>query len=114
VFCYGRKLKKKKKNQRVLVIYSVGIGFFVMYFLDIDACFFVLKALEEVEKNFGTMRCMLCGDGEAEPNMDQVRQLVQEICKEDIIALLVHKLPTLGWEVSFFRNFSEHFVAHMA
>jgi len=46
--------------------------------------------------------------------MDQVRQLVQEICKEDIIALLVHKLPTLGWEVSFFRNFSEHFVAHMA
>ncbi|XP_059452972.1 uncharacterized protein LOC132183626 [Corylus avellana] len=56
------------------------------------------KALEEVEKNFGTMRCMLCGDGEAEPNMDQVTQLVQEICKEDIIALLIHKLPTLGWE----------------
>lgn len=56
------------------------------------------KALEEVEKNFGTMRCMLCGDGEAEPNMDQITQLVQEICKEDIIALLIHKLPTLGWE----------------
>ncbi|KAE8076928.1 hypothetical protein FH972_015546 [Carpinus fangiana] len=56
------------------------------------------KALEEVEKNFGTMRCMLCGDGEAEPNMEQVTQLVQEICKEDIIALLIHKLPSLGWE----------------
>lgn len=74
----------------------------------------VLKALEEVEKNFGTMRCMLCGDGEAEPNMDQITQLVQEICKEDIIALLIHKLPTLGWEVSFFWNFIEHFVVYMA
>jgi hypothetical protein len=101
----------------VLVIYYVGIGFFVMCFLDIDAFFFfffVLKAQEEVEKNFGTMRCMLCGDGEAEPNMEQVTQLVQEICKEDIIALLIHKLPSLGWEVSIFRNFCEHFVAHMA
>jgi calcium binding protein 39 len=56
------------------------------------------KALEEVEKNFGTMRCMLSGDGEAEPNIDQVIQLAQEICKEDVIALLIHKLPILGWE----------------
>ncbi|KAF5465597.1 hypothetical protein F2P56_015583 [Juglans regia] len=56
------------------------------------------KALEEVEKNFGIMRCMLCGEGDTEPNADQVTQLVQEICKEDIIALLVHKLMILGWE----------------
>lgn len=56
------------------------------------------KAMEEVDKNFGTMRCMLCGDAETEPNVDQVTQLVQEICKEDIISLLVHKLPILGWE----------------
>jgi len=56
------------------------------------------KALEEVEKNFATMRCMLSGDGENEPNADQVTQLAQEICKEDVIALLVHKLPILGWE----------------
>ncbi|XP_028796322.1 calcium-binding protein 39 isoform X2 [Neltuma alba] len=56
------------------------------------------KALEEVEKNFATMRCMLSGDGESEPNMDQVTQLVDEVCKEDVIDLLIHKLPTLGWE----------------
>ncbi|KAF7813715.1 calcium-binding protein 39 [Senna tora] len=56
------------------------------------------KALEEVEKNFVTMRCMLCGDGESEPNMDQVSQLVEEVCKEDVIDLLIHKLPSLGWE----------------
>ncbi|KAK4283584.1 hypothetical protein QN277_000520 [Acacia crassicarpa] len=56
------------------------------------------KALEEVEKNFVTMRCMLSGDGESEPNVDQVTQLVDEFCKEDVIDLLIHKLPTLGWE----------------
>ncbi|KAK7835165.1 putative mo25-like protein [Quercus suber] len=44
------------------------------------------------------MRCMLSGDGENEPNADQVTQLAQEICKEDVISLLVQKLPILGWE----------------
>ncbi|KAK6930064.1 Mo25-like, partial [Dillenia turbinata] len=29
------------------------------------------KALEEVEKNFVSMRCMLSGDGETKPNVDQ-------------------------------------------
>ncbi|MED6133387.1 hypothetical protein PIB30_027812 [Stylosanthes scabra] len=56
------------------------------------------KALEEVEKNFASMRTMLSGDGESEPNMDQVSQLVEELCKEDVLTLIVHKLPTLGWE----------------
>ncbi|KAL2341211.1 hypothetical protein Fmac_009151 [Flemingia macrophylla] len=56
------------------------------------------KALEEVEKNFVTMRTVLSGDGETEPNLDQVSQLVEEICKEDVLTLLIHKLPILGWE----------------
>ncbi|XP_068327031.1 uncharacterized protein [Pyrus communis] len=56
------------------------------------------KALEEVEKNFTTMKCMLSGDGETEPNMDHVSQLALEICKEGVLDLLIHKLPILGWE----------------
>ncbi|XP_068333156.1 uncharacterized protein [Pyrus communis] len=56
------------------------------------------KALEEVEKNFTTMKCLLSGDGETEPNMDQVSQLALEICKEGVFDLLIHKLPILGWE----------------
>ncbi|THG04434.1 hypothetical protein TEA_003282 [Camellia sinensis var. sinensis] len=44
------------------------------------------------------MRVMLCGDGEVEPNMDQVSQLTLEICKEDVLALFIHKLPILEWE----------------
>ncbi|KAK7245754.1 hypothetical protein RIF29_40603 [Crotalaria pallida] len=56
------------------------------------------KALEEVEKNFATVRTMLSGDGESEPNLDQISQLVEEICREDVLTLLIHKLPILGWE----------------
>jgi hypothetical protein len=67
----------------------------------IDACCTSLQALEEVEKNFVTMRTMLSGDGESEPNLDQVSQLVEEICKEDVLTLIIHKLPILGWEVRF-------------
>lgn len=56
------------------------------------------KALEEVEKNFATMRVMLSGDGEVEPNPDQIAQLTLEICKEDGLTLLMDKLPLLKWE----------------
>lgn len=65
------------------------------------------QAMEEVEKNFVTMRCMLIGDAEVEPNADQVLQLTQEICKEGVIDLLIHKLPVLGWEVSYILQFSQ-------
>ncbi|KAF6145221.1 hypothetical protein GIB67_041416 [Kingdonia uniflora] len=56
------------------------------------------KALEEVEKNFVLMRQMLSGDGEVEPIAEHVLQLTSEICKEDVLSLLIHKLPILGWE----------------
>ncbi|XP_074567638.1 uncharacterized protein LOC141824279 [Curcuma longa] len=56
------------------------------------------KAHEEVEKNIQSIRQMLSGDGELEPNQDHVSQLTLEICKEDVIALFIHKLPTLGWD----------------
>lgn len=58
------------------------------------------QALEEVEKHFVAMKNMLSGDGDVEPNADQVSQLTLEICKEGILGLFVHKLPILGWEVS--------------
>ncbi|KAL9248532.1 Calcium-binding protein 39-like protein [Drosera capensis] len=55
-------------------------------------------AMEEVEKNFSTMRYMLSGDGETEANTEQVLQLAVEMCKEDVLTLLVHKLPLYGWQ----------------
>lgn len=56
------------------------------------------KALEEVEKNTTAMKTTLSGDGEIEPVADQILQLTLEICDEDVISLLFHKLPILGWE----------------
>ncbi|KAH6808819.1 Mo25 family protein [Perilla frutescens var. frutescens] len=56
------------------------------------------KGMEEVEKNIMAMRTMLSGDGEVEPNAEQITQLTLEICNEDAISLLFHKLPILGWE----------------
>eukprot|EP01018_Ginkgo_biloba_P025962 Gb_11217 [translate_table: standard] len=56
------------------------------------------KALEEVDKNLQAMRQMLLGDGETEPNSEQILQLTLEACKEDLLELLVQKLAILGWE----------------
>ncbi|KAG8063308.1 hypothetical protein GUJ93_ZPchr0003g16508 [Zizania palustris] len=42
---------------------------------------------------------MLSGDGEAEPNQEQVLQITLEICKEDVLSLFVQNLPSLGWGV---------------
>ncbi|CAN0856194.1 Calcium-binding protein 39 [Linum grandiflorum] len=55
------------------------------------------KASEEVEKNLVSMRYMLSGDGEVEPNMEQVSQLAVEVCNEDVLTLMVHELLNLGW-----------------
>ncbi|XP_039828724.1 putative MO25-like protein At4g17270 isoform X3 [Panicum virgatum] len=57
------------------------------------------KALEEVEKNIASLRLLISGDGEVEPNQEQVLQITIEICKEDIISLFVQNLPSLGWTV---------------
>ncbi|CAL9163451.1 unnamed protein product [Musa hybrid cultivar] len=66
-------------------------------FLSLDTTTFA-KALEEVEKNVLSMRQMLSGDAETEPNQDHISQFVVEICKGDVLALFIHKLPTLSWE----------------
>ncbi|KAJ6794262.1 calcium-binding protein 39-like [Iris pallida] len=58
----------------------------------------VPKILEEVEKNIASLRQMLSGDGETEPNQDQVSQIACEICKEDVLSLFVQKLPSLEWD----------------
>lgn len=63
-----------------------------------------IQALEEVEKNFATLRVMLSGDGEVEPNPDQIAQLTLEFCKEDGLTLLMDKLPLLKWEVVYHNS----------
>ncbi|XP_010228597.1 putative MO25-like protein At5g47540 isoform X2 [Brachypodium distachyon] len=57
------------------------------------------RALEEVEKNISSLRQLLSGDGEAEPNQEQVVQITVEICNEDVLPVFVQNLPSLGWGV---------------
>ncbi|XP_066387920.1 putative MO25-like protein At4g17270 [Miscanthus floridulus] len=57
------------------------------------------KALEEVEKNISSLRLLIFGDGGVEPNQEQALQITLEICKEDVISLIVQNLPSLGWGV---------------
>lgn len=47
------------------------------------------------------MRQLLSGDGDVEPNQEQILQFAQEMCKEDVLSLFAHKLPMIGWDVSF-------------
>lgn len=49
---------------------------------------------------------MLSGDGEAEPNQEQISQIALEIYKEGVLSLFVHKLPSLGWDVSFLLTYT--------
>ncbi|RLM86427.1 calcium-binding protein 39-like [Panicum miliaceum] len=56
------------------------------------------KALDDAEKNILTLRHTLSGDGEVEPNQEQVLQIALEICKEGVLSLFVQNLPSLGWE----------------
>jgi len=56
------------------------------------------KALDDAEKNILTLRHTLSGDGEVEPNQEQVLQIAIEICKEGVLSLFVQNLPSLGWE----------------
>jgi calcium binding protein 39 len=63
---------------------------------------FSYQALEDVEKNVFTLKQTLSGDGEVEPNQEQVLQIALEICKEGVLSLFVQNLPSLGWEVWYF------------
>jgi calcium binding protein 39 len=47
------------------------------------------------------LRHTLSGDGEVEPNQEQVLQVALEICKEGVLPLFVQNLPSLGWEVCY-------------
>lgn len=50
------------------------------------------------------MRHTIAGDGEVEPNQEQVLQIALEICKDGVLSLFVQNLPSLGWEVSYIHD----------
>lgn len=55
------------------------------------------KAGEEVSKNLFQIKFILYGDGENEPQPDQVAQLAQEVYNNDVLQLLVQNI----WRFEF-------------
>jgi calcium binding protein 39 len=56
------------------------------------------KLVEEVSKTLFSMKSILFGDGEQEPQPDQVAQLAQEVYSTDLLALLVSHIGQLEFE----------------
>ncbi|XP_073397022.1 uncharacterized protein [Physcomitrium patens] len=56
------------------------------------------KSMEEVDKNLKAMKDLLLGDSDTEPNAEVVAEVIQEICKIDVLELIVQKIPTMDWE----------------
>lgn len=57
------------------------------------------KASEEVSKNLFQMKIILQGDGETEPQPDQVAQLAQEAYNNDLLQLVVQSISRFDFEV---------------
>ncbi|EPQ27412.1 uncharacterized protein PFL1_04950 [Pseudozyma flocculosa PF-1] len=56
------------------------------------------KASEEVSKNLYQIKVILYGDGENDPQPDQVAQLAQEVYNNDLLQLLVRDISKLEFE----------------
>ncbi|KAI4364405.1 hypothetical protein MLD38_020501 [Melastoma candidum] len=94
-FSFFRASRPKTPQELVRAIKDSLMGLDTKTIVEVKA---LEKALEEVEKNFSTMRSMLSGDADVEATADQNPQLALEMCKEDIIPLIIHNLHILGWE----------------
>ena len=58
------------------------------------------QATEEISKNVTAMKQILQGDGEHEPNPDNVAQLANEIYASGLIPLIITNLPRFEFEVT--------------
>lgn len=54
---------------------------------------------EDVSKNLSQMKAILYGDGESEPQAEQVAQLAQEVYNQDVLQLLVLNIWRFDFEV---------------
>eukprot|EP00002_Diphylleia_rotans_P039219 TRINITY_DN9047_c0_g1_i1.p1 TRINITY_DN9047_c0_g1~~TRINITY_DN9047_c0_g1_i1.p1 ORF type:complete len:338 (-),score=89.74 TRINITY_DN9047_c0_g1_i1:512-1525(-) len=56
------------------------------------------KNIEEITKHIQSMKFILVGDGENAPAPDQIAQLANEICHQDLLPLLIQYLGDLDFE----------------
>jgi len=60
----------------------------------------MLQAAEDVSAHLSTVKSMLCGSGDAEPQSEVTAQLAQEIYNANLLEQLIGDLPKIDFEVS--------------
>lgn len=59
----------------------------------------VVKVAEEVSKNLGSLKEVLCGTGDKEPQTEAVAQLAQELYNTNLLIALIANLQKIDFEV---------------
>ena len=59
-----------------------------------------IKVAEEVSKNLSSLKEVLCGTGDKEPQTEAVAQLAQELYNTNLLITLIANLQRIDFEVS--------------
>lgn len=61
--------------------------------------FFCLQVAEDVSKNLSSLKEVLCGSGDKEPQTEAVAQLAQELYNTNLLIALIANLQRIDFEV---------------
>ena len=61
---------------------------------------FLFQAVEDISKTLTTMKAMLYGSGDQEPQTELTAQLAQEMYNNNMLLLLIQNLARIEFEVS--------------
>lgn len=68
----------------------------------------VIKVAEEVSKNLASLKEVLCGTGDKEPQTEAVAQLAQELYNTNLLISLIANLQKIDFEVGGKNTFFLH------
>ena len=71
---------------------------------DKDWFYYHYKVAEEVSKNLSSLKEVLCGTGDKEPQTEAVAQLAQELYNTNLLIALIANLQKIDFEVGRMYN----------
>lgn len=77
----------------------------------INPFLWAFKIAEEASKNLASLKEVLCGTGDKEPQTEAVAQLAQELYNTNLLIALIANLQKIDFEVSFLHWLQEGFTA---
>lgn len=67
--------------------------------LNVDCCLFTFQVAEEASKNLASLKEVVCGSTDKDPQPEAVAQLAQELYKTDLLISLIANLQKIDFEV---------------